>query len=62
MPTGAGDDSFGKGTKEDTAVPSVVDGSIPHNKSRPQVLRRLSRRRTPAGKFLNIYWNRVQEP
>jgi hypothetical protein len=27
------DESFGKGTKEDTAVPTVVDGSIPPNKS-----------------------------
>ena len=32
-PTGATDDSFGQGTKEDTAVPTVVDGSIPPNKS-----------------------------
>ena len=31
--TGAQDDSFGQGTKEDTAVPTVVDGSIPPNKS-----------------------------
>src|SRR5687767_1242220 len=29
-PTGGGDDSFGQGTKEDTAVPTVVDGSIPN--------------------------------
>ena len=27
------DDSFGQGTKEDTAVPSVVDGGVPPNKS-----------------------------
>src|SRR5215207_7826506 len=27
------DESFGQGTKEDTPVPSVVDGSIPPNKS-----------------------------
>src|SRR6187551_518633 len=27
------DNSFGNGTKEDTAVPSVVTGSIPPNKS-----------------------------
>ena len=31
--TGATDDSFGQGTKEDTAVPTVIDGSIPNNKS-----------------------------
>ena len=33
QPTGQHDDSFGQGTKEDTAVPTVVDGSIPNNKS-----------------------------
>ncbi len=32
-PTGQTDDSFGQGTKEDTAVPTVVNGSIPNNKS-----------------------------
>src|SRR5688572_20490577 len=31
--TGSGDNSFGEGTKEDTAVPTVVSGSIPPNKS-----------------------------
>src|SRR6266545_5741993 len=33
LDSGSGDDSFGQGTKEDTAVPTVVDGSIPPNKS-----------------------------
>src|SRR5262249_4702583 len=33
MPQGQTDNSFGQGTKENTAVPSVVDGSIPNNKS-----------------------------
>jgi hypothetical protein len=32
-PSGADDDSFGQGAKEDTEVPTVVDGSIPPNKS-----------------------------
>jgi len=32
-PSGQTDDSFGQGTKEDTAVPSVVNGSIPPQKS-----------------------------
>ena len=31
--SGSNDDSFGQGTKEDTAVPTVVDGGIPPNKS-----------------------------
>jgi hypothetical protein len=30
-PSGSTDESFGQGTKEDTAVPTVVDGSIPPN-------------------------------
>src|SRR4051794_14367375 len=33
LPTGQTDDSFGQGTKEDDAVPTVTDGSIPNNKS-----------------------------
>ena len=33
LPTGTQDDSFGQGTKEDTPVPTVVNGSIPPNKS-----------------------------
>src|SRR4051794_15277923 len=32
-PTGTGDDSFGKGTSENDANPTIVDGSIPPNKS-----------------------------
>src|SRR5215211_8307168 len=31
--SGQNDESFGNGTKEDTAVPSVVTGGIPPNKS-----------------------------
>src|SRR5215204_4763287 len=61
-PTGANDDSFGNGTKEDTPVPSVVDGSIPPNKS--DLLKFGAYLETnPAGtRFLNIFWHRVQEP
>src|SRR5262245_58339996 len=32
-PTGQSDDSLGQGTKESDSVPSVVNGSIPNNKS-----------------------------
>jgi hypothetical protein len=31
--SGPNDESFGQGTKENTAVPTIVDGSIPPNKS-----------------------------
>jgi hypothetical protein len=59
--SGSGDDSFGQGTKEDTAVPTVVDGSIPPNKS--DLLNFGVYLETNAnGRFLNLFWHRVQEP
>jgi hypothetical protein len=60
-PTGADDDSFGQGAKEDTAVPTVVDGSIPPNKS--DLLNfGLYLEEAAAGDFLHLFWHRVQEP
>ena len=60
-PTGATDDSFGQGSKEDTPVPSVVNGSIPPNKS--DLLNfGVYLESNAAGKFLNVFWHRVQEP
>ncbi len=62
LPPGANDDSFGQGTKEDTAVPTVVDGSIPPNKSDLTNFG-LYLETTPTGaRFLNLYWTRVQDP
>lgn len=60
--SGANDDSFGQGAKEDTAVPTVVDGSIPPNKS--DLLNfGVYLEETPAGdRFLHVFWHRVQEP
>lgn len=61
LDTGPGDDSFGQGAKEDTAVPTVVDGSIPPNKS--DLLNFGVYLETNAnGRFLNLFWHRVQEP
>jgi Prealbumin-like fold domain len=60
-PSGAQDESFGQGTKEDTAVPSVVDGGIPPNKSDLKFFGSYLEENA-AGKFLNIYWARVQDP
>jgi hypothetical protein len=62
LPSGSGDNSFGNGTKEDTAVPSVVSGSIPPNKS--DLLNfGAYLETTPSGaRFLNLFWHRVQEP
>jgi hypothetical protein len=60
-PSGSGDNSFGQGTKEDTAVPSVVSGSIPPNKS--DLLNfGVSLETNANGRFLNLFWHRVQEP
>jgi hypothetical protein len=59
--TGGTDDSFGQGTKEDTPVPTVVDGSIPNNKSD---LKRfyLASETIGSNDFLYLAWERVQEP
>jgi hypothetical protein len=61
LASGSGDDSFGQGTKEDTAVPTVVDGSIPPNKS--DLLNfGTYLEETASGDFLHMFWHRVQEP
>jgi hypothetical protein len=55
------DNSFGQGTKEDTAVPTVVTGSIPPNKS--DLTRFYVANQKVGGKeFLYLAWERVQEP
>ncbi len=58
---GRDDNSFGQGTKEDTAVPTVVTGSIPPNKSD---LTRfyVANQRVGDDQFLYLAWERVQEP
>src|SRR5215218_547049 len=59
--SGSGDDSFGEGTKEDDAVPTVVSGSIPPNKS--DLLNfGVYLEENANGTFLNLFWHRVQEP
>jgi hypothetical protein len=60
-PTGQTDDSFGQGTKEDTAVPTVVDGGIPNNKS-DLVTFGVTLEENASGRFMHMYWHRVQEP
>jgi hypothetical protein len=66
-PSGANDESFGNGTKEDTANPSIVDGGIPPNKSNLKAFGVYSEQGTvtasnPTGKFLALLWTRVQDP
>ncbi|MFL5619065.1 MAG: hypothetical protein ACJ79A_11830, partial [Gemmatimonadaceae bacterium] len=61
LPTGTSDNSFGQGTKEDTPVPTVVDGSIPNNKS--DLLRfYVTSERFVTNNFLYLAWERVQAP
>ena len=59
--TGSLDESFGNGSKENTPVPSVVDGGIPPNKSDLTHFGVYQEGDTTAG-FLNMFWSRVQEP
>jgi hypothetical protein len=59
--SGSADESFGQGTKEDTAVPSIVDGGIPPNKSDLKFFGVYQEGNSSSG-FLNMYWSRVQEP
>lgn len=60
-PTGSRDDSFGNGSKEDTAVPTVVDGSIPPNKSDLKTFG-LYKETVGTKSYLNLFWTRVQDP
>jgi len=59
--TGSSDDSFGQGTKEDTAVPTIVQGGIPNNKS--DLLNfGVYFEDSAQGRYLHMFWQRVQEP
>jgi hypothetical protein len=59
--SGSGDNAFGNGTKEDTAVPSPVSGSIPPNKSDLKEFGSWIERNAN-GAFLHLFWTRVQDP
>src|SRR5215203_6113057 len=61
LASGSGDNSFGQGTKEDTAVPTVVSGSIPPNKSDLKFFGVYQEGTSSAG-FLDLFWSRVQDP
>jgi hypothetical protein len=60
--SGQNDNSFGNGTKEDTAVPSVVAGGIPNNKSDLLNFGVYLETTAAGDKFLNVFWRRVQYP
>jgi hypothetical protein len=59
--SGPTDESFGQGTKEDTAVPTVVNGSIPPNKSDLKFFGLYQEGGNTSG-FLHLFWSRVQDP
>jgi len=61
-PSGGGDDSFGQGAKEDTPTPTVVSGSIPPQKSDLLNFGVYLEQTTAGGRFLHLFWHRVQEP
>ena len=61
QPSGQQDDSFGQGTKEDTEVPTVVNGSIPPNKSDLTNFYAASES-TASTTFMYLGWSRVQDP
>jgi hypothetical protein len=56
-PTGGSDDSFGQGTAEDNPNPTIVDGSIPPNKSDLKAFGVYTE-----SAFLELFWSRVQNP
>ena len=60
--SGSGDDSLGGGSKEDDPAPSVVDGSIPPNKSDLLNFGIYLETTGSGARFLNLFWHRVQEP
>lgn len=65
LATGSGDNSFGQGTSENSPVPSVVDGSIPNNKSdlkRFYVGSETKAINSVEKTFLYLAWTRVQAP
>jgi hypothetical protein len=66
-PTGSGDDSFGQGTSENDANPTIVSGSIPPNKSDLKKFGLYQEAGevtagNPSGKYLELFWARVQSP
>jgi Prealbumin-like fold domain len=62
LPSGANDNSFGQGTKEDTPVPTVVTGSIPPQKSDLTHFGVYLQTNAAGHRYLDLFWRRVQEP
>jgi uncharacterized repeat protein (TIGR01451 family) len=60
-PSGTTDDSFGQGSQENDANPTIVAGSIPPNKSDLKTFG-LFPEVTQTGKFLALFWTRINSP
>lgn len=62
LATGANDDSYAGGAKEDDACPGTTTGSIPNNKSDLLSFGAYVEPEAGGPGFLNLFWSRVQEP
>jgi hypothetical protein len=62
LATGQNDDSYAGGTKEDDACPGTTTGSIPNNKSDLLTFGAYVEPEAGGPGFLNLFWQRVQEP
>ena len=60
-PSGSNDDSFGQGTSEDDANPTIDAGSIPPNKSDLKTFGVFAED-TTSPKYLELFWQRVNNP
>ena len=61
LPTGSSDNSFGQGSQENDLNPTIVDGSIPPNKSDLKTFGLYTEGGTTP-QFLELFWSRVQNP
>jgi hypothetical protein len=61
LPSGTGDNSFGQGTKEDSPAVTVVNGSIPNNKSDLTRFYEASQVGTNNHNFLYLAWERANK-
>jgi hypothetical protein len=62
LATGANDDSYAGGAKEDDACPGTTTGSIPNNKSDLRTFGAYVEPEAGGPGFLHLFWNRVNEP
>ena len=61
-PTGSGDEAFGQGTAENDAVPTIVTGSIPPNKSDLKTFGVYKETGLQNKTFVAVYWSRINSP